>query len=311
LKQTLPGIPEKALMKTQKVTITALVNSPLENVWRCWTEPEHITQWNFADTTWSCPHVSNELRVGGRYFARMEARDGSFGFDFEAIYDEVAPLQSIRYTMTDGRCSTTTFEPQNRKTSVTTVFDAESENDVEMQRYGWQAILDNFKAHAERQVVHKNTVCIWYARGAEDAAEFYAAVFPESCIVAIHRAPSDYPDGRAGDVLTVEFMVAGIPCIGLNGGPRFKHSEAFSFQIMTEDQEETDRYWNAIVNNGGEESQCGWCKDRWGISWQITPRVLTQAVAEGGETAKRAFEAMMPMRKIDVALIEAAVRAAE
>jgi predicted 3-demethylubiquinone-9 3-methyltransferase (glyoxalase superfamily) len=158
--------------------------------------------------------------------------------------------------------------------------------------------------------MNKNTICLWYERDAEEAARFYTNVFPDSSFGAVQRAPSDYPDGNAGDVLTVEFVVAGVPCIGLNGGPRFKHSEAFSFQILTEDQEETDRYWNAIVDNGGEESQCGWCKDKWGISWQITPRVLAEVVGSGGEVAKRVFEAMMPMRKIDVAVIHAAVRGA-
>jgi len=156
--------------------------------------------------------------------------------------------------------------------------------------------------------VSKNTVCLWYERHAEEAARFYAGLFPDSSLGAICRAPSDYPGGKAGDPLTVAFVVAGIPCIGINGGTRFTHSEAFSFQIATEDQEETDRYWNAIVNNGGFESHCGWCKDRWGINWQITPRVLTEAMAQGGDVAKRAFAAMMPMRKIDVAAIEAAVR---
>jgi predicted 3-demethylubiquinone-9 3-methyltransferase (glyoxalase superfamily) len=154
----------------------------------------------------------------------------------------------------------------------------------------------------------KNTICLWYDHDGEAAARFYAATFPDSKVVAVHRAPSDYPGGKAGDVLTVDFIVAEIPCLGLNGGPTFKHSEAFSFQISTDDQEETDRYWNAIVGNGGQESQCGWCKDKWGISWQITPRVLTEALAVGGEVAKRAFEAMMPMKKIDVAAIKAAVR---
>ena len=154
----------------------------------------------------------------------------------------------------------------------------------------------------------KNLVCLWYKGGAEDAANYYAATFPDTRVTGVHRAPSDYPDGKQGDVLTVEFGVMGIPCIGLNGGPRFKHSEAFSFQIATDDQDETDRYWNAIVDNGGEANQCGWCKDKWGIHWQITPRVLTQAMAAGGDVAKRAFEAMMPMRKIDVAAITAAVR---
>ena len=154
----------------------------------------------------------------------------------------------------------------------------------------------------------KNTLCLWYENDAEAAAHFYAATFPNSSVGGVHRAPTDYPGGKAGGVITVEFTVCGIPCIGLNGGTYFKHSEAFSFQISTEDQAETDRYWNAIVGNGGQESQCGWCKDKWGISWQITPRVLTEAMAKGGEVAKRAFTAMMPMKKIDVAAIEAAVK---
>ncbi|WP_062117366.1 VOC family protein [Aureimonas sp. AU40] len=152
----------------------------------------------------------------------------------------------------------------------------------------------------------KTTICLWFDREAEAAARFYAETFPDSAVTAVHRAPSDFPSGKAGDVLTVEFTVAGVPCLGLNGGPAFKHSEAFSFQIATDDQAETDRYWNAIVGNGGQESACGWCRDRWGLSWQITPRVLTEALAAGGEEARRAFEAMMTMRKIDVAAIEAA-----
>ena len=155
--------------------------------------------------------------------------------------------------------------------------------------------------------IAKNTICLWYDRDAEAAARFYAETFPDSSVGAVHRAPSDYPGGKAGNVLTVEFIVAGVPCLGLNGGSTFKHSEAFSFQIATDNQEETDRYWNAIVGNGGQESQCGWCKDKWGISWQITPRALTDALAAGGDIAKRAFEAMMPMKKIDVAAIKAAV----
>jgi predicted 3-demethylubiquinone-9 3-methyltransferase (glyoxalase superfamily) len=154
----------------------------------------------------------------------------------------------------------------------------------------------------------KNTICLWFDDDAEAAAAFYAATFPDSHVTAVHRAPADYPSGRAGDVLTVEFTVAGIPCIGLNGGPGFVQTEAFSFQIATDDQNETDRYWDAIVENGGQESACGWCKDRWGVSWQITPRVLTEAMAAGGDEARRAFEAMLTMQKIDVSTIEAARR---
>ena len=158
-------------------------------------------------------------------------------------------------------------------------------------------------------MIAKNTICIWFDTDALDAATFYAETFPDSNVGAVFRAPSDYPSGKAGDVLTVQFTVLGIPCVGLNGGPVFKHSEAFSFQVATDDQAETDRYWDAIVGNGGQESECGWCKDKWGLSWQITPRVLTDAMASPDPTiAKRAFEAMMTMSKIDVAAIEAAVR---
>ena len=148
--------------------------------------------------------------------------------------------------------------------------------------------------------------CLWYDGTAEEAAAFYAATFPDSRVEAVHRAPSDFPDGHQGDVLTVEFTVLGMRFLGLNGGPRFKFDEAVSFQVYTDDQEETDRYWNAIVDNGGEESACGWCKDKFGLSWQITPRILLDYMAKGGETAKRVFEAMMTMRKIDIATLEAA-----
>ncbi|UST53362.1 VOC family protein [Comamonadaceae bacterium OTU4NAUVB1] len=153
----------------------------------------------------------------------------------------------------------------------------------------------------------KNTLCLWFDGTAAEAAAFYAATFPDSAVGAVTPAPGDYPDGQAGDVLVVAFTVVGIPCIGLNGGPQFRHSEAFSFQIATDDQAETDRLWNAIVGNGGQESECGWCKDRWGLSWQITPRVLTEALSGPDRAAaRRVFDAMMTMRKIDVAAIEAA-----
>jgi predicted 3-demethylubiquinone-9 3-methyltransferase (glyoxalase superfamily) len=158
-------------------------------------------------------------------------------------------------------------------------------------------------------MIPKNTICLWFDRDAEAAARFYAETFPDSRVGRLFRAPSDFPSGKQGDVLTVEFTVCGIPCIGLNGGPAFKQSEAFSFQIATDDQAETDRLWNAIVGNGGQESACGWCKDKWGLSWQITPRVLIEAIADPDPAvAKRAFDAMMTMQKIDVAAIEKARR---
>ena len=158
-------------------------------------------------------------------------------------------------------------------------------------------------------MINKNTVCLWFNGNAQEAARFYAETFPNSTVGAINYAPGDYPAGQQGDVIVVEFTVMGIPCIGLNGGPAFKHTEAFSFQVATDDQAETDRLWNAIVSNGGQESECGWCKDKWGLSWQITPRVLIEAIADPDRAAaKRAFDAMMQMRKIDIAKIEAARR---
>ena len=158
-------------------------------------------------------------------------------------------------------------------------------------------------------MIPKNTIFLWFDKDAEEAANFYAATFPDSKVTSVFRAPSDFPGGKKGDVLTVEFTVCGIPCVGLNGGPTFPQSEAFSFQIATEDQEETDRYWNAMVNNGGEESNCGWCKDKWGLFWQITPVALIEATTDPDTAAaKRAFDAMMQMKKIDIATIEAARR---
>ncbi len=155
----------------------------------------------------------------------------------------------------------------------------------------------------------KNTICIWYNGDAEDAARFYAKTFPDSSVTAVHRAPGDFPGGKQGDLLTVEFTVLGVPCVGLNGGSSFKHTQAFSFQVATVDQAETDRYWNAIVGNGGEENACGWCRDKWGLYWQITPIALSQAITDSDPgVAKRAFDAMMQMKMIDIAKIEAARR---
>jgi 2-polyprenyl-6-hydroxyphenyl methylase/3-demethylubiquinone-9 3-methyltransferase len=193
------------------------------------------------------------------------------------------------------------------------LFEGSVHHRKERQLPGKSGILDDrsylFVIYRRIKMVSKNTVCLWFDGTAEEAARFYAETFPDSSVGPIHRAPGDYPSGKEGDVLLVEFKVMGIPCIGLNGGPGFKHSEAFSFQVATDDQAETDRMWNAIIQNGGEASACGWCKDKWGLSWQITPRVLTEGIADPDRaTAKRVFEAMMQMGKIDVAAIEAARR---
>lgn len=299
-------------MSFKKIKIETVIARDQMTVWEAWTKPEHITKWNFASNDWCCPSAEIDLRVGGQYRARMEAKDKSFGFDFEATYSEVKPFAKISLLMSDGRKASTDFEAVDGRTKVTTVFDAETQNSEQVQREGWQAILDSFKRYVENagelalQAIPRSRVCLMLDKGAEQAANFYAEIFPNSSIGAIHRAPSDYPSGRAGDVLSIEFTVLGIPCLGVNGGSYFKHSEAFSFQVATDTQEETDRYWDAIVKNGGQESMCGWCKDKWGVSWQITPRTLTAAMSKGGDEAKRVFDAMMKMKKIDVAAIEAA-----
>ena len=183
-----------------------------------------------------------------------------------------------------------------------------TEKTIKANSAGKQAEGKATQQKPKKLTVAKNTICLWYNKDAEAAAHFYAKTFPDRAVSAVHRAPSDYPAGKKGDVLTVEFTVAGVACLGLNGGAMFKHSEAFSFQIATEDQEEPDRDWNTLTGNGGQMSECGWCKDRWGLSWQITPRALTEALAAGGEEARRAFDAMMGMKKIDVAVINAARR---
>jgi predicted 3-demethylubiquinone-9 3-methyltransferase (glyoxalase superfamily) len=175
-----------------------------------------------------------------------------------------------------------------------------------LTRFLGHAFRIQFEQLGDHEMSPKNTICLWFEKDAEAAARFYAETFPDSAVRAVHKAPGDFPGGKKGQVLTVEFTVFGVPCMGLNGGPVFKQTEAFSFQIATDDQAETDRYWNAIVTNGGAESECGWCKDRWGISWQITPRALTEGMAAGGAEAQRVFSAMMTMQKIDVAKIQAA-----
>ncbi len=293
--------------QAERITVATTVAAPIDRIWRAYTTPVDIMKWNAATADWHTTKATVDLREGGAFSSRMEAKDGSMGFDFAGTYTKIVPHQRIEYAFGDRRAEVE-FTRGAKGVTVRVTFDSEPTHSIEQQRGGWQAILDNFRKHVEARVVAKNTICLWFDKDAEAAARFYAATFPDSSVGPIHRAPSDYPSGKAGDVLTVEFTVAGVHCLGINGGPMFKHNEAFSFQIATESQEETDRLWNAIVGNGGQESACGWCKDKWGINWQITPRVLTEAIAAGGAEAKRAFDAMMGMKKIDVATIEAASR---
>ena len=294
-------------MTAEKIAVETIVAAPIKDVWRAYTNPADIKQWNAASDDWHTAAASVDLRVGGVFSSRMEAKDGSMGFDFAGTYTEIIEHQRIGYSF-GGLTAQVEFSVGKMDVNLRVTFDAEDTHPIEMQRGGWQAILNNFARHVERKA-KKNTVCVWFNDDAEAAANFYATTFPNSSVDAVHLAPSDYPGGKAGQVLTVAFTVCGVPCIGLNGGDVFKHCAAFSFQIATDDQAETDLYWNAIVGNGGQESACGWCKDKWGLSWQITPRVLTNAMATGGDVAKRAFAVMMEMRKIDVAKIESAIAA--
>ncbi len=291
-----------------QIVVETTVNAPIAQVWRAYTTPEDIKQWNAASDDWHTTAATVDLRVGGAFSSRMEAKDGSFGFDFAGTYTEVVPHARIAYAFGD-RSAEVSFAQGPGGVTVTVRFDAETTHSPEQQHEGWQSILNNFKRHVEglSQPIPKNTLCLWFDRDAEAAAHFYAKTIPNSSVGRVMRAPGDFPSGQQGDVLTVEFTVAGVACVGLNGGPHFKPSEAFSFMIATEDQAETDRLWNAIIGNGGQASDCGWCKDRWGISWQITPRVLLEAIQDPDRVAaKRAFDAMMTMQKIDVAAIVAA-----
>ena len=297
-----------------KITVETVVVAPLAQVWSAYTTPADIVKWNAASDDWHTTASTVDLREGGAFSSRMEAKDGSFGFDFAGTYTKVIPHKLIEYSFGDRVC-TVEFMPGAAGVTVRVTFDGEATHSEEQQRHGWQAILSNFKQHVEAgarrsaSMPNKNTICLWFDGTALEAATFYAETFPNSTVTAVHRAPADYPNGKKGDVLTVEFTVAGIACLGLNGGPIFKHSEAFSFQIATDDQAETDRLWNAIVGNGGQESACSWCKDKWGLSWQITPRALSAAITDPDPAAaQRAFAAMMTMRKIDISKIEAARR---
>jgi predicted 3-demethylubiquinone-9 3-methyltransferase (glyoxalase superfamily)/uncharacterized protein YndB with AHSA1/START domain len=302
---------------SEKITVEAVVAAPMAEVWRAYTTPDDIKQWNAASDDWHTTSATVDLRVGGSFSSRMEAKDGSMGFDFAGTYTAIVEHSRIDYAFGD-RSASVLFSETPAGVKVTVIFDAETMHTLEQQREGWQAILNNFAKHvasrlsqsiANTAATPKNRVCLWYDRDAVEAAKFYAQTFPNSSVGAVHLAPGDNPSSKEGAVLTVEFTVLGIPCIGINGGPAVTHNWAFSFQILTVDQAETDHYWNVIVGNGGEESQCGWCKDKWGIHWQITPVQLMQATTSADRAAaKRAFTAMMQMKKIDIQAIEAAFK---
>jgi predicted 3-demethylubiquinone-9 3-methyltransferase (glyoxalase superfamily)/uncharacterized protein YndB with AHSA1/START domain len=346
-KTTTPaGKKSPAASAAREFTISRTFDAPRDLVWKAWTEAERMAQW-WGPKGAAIRVMKLDLRPGGIFHYAMQYQPGRDVFGRMAYREIAAPERLVFVTsFSDAQggitrapfpqigetwplevLNTVTLTERDGKTTVSVRGEPINATGEELatfmrmfdsMRQGFGGTFDKLAAYLAQgrdakqgmkgQAMAKNTICLWYDKDAEAAARFYAETFPDSSVGAVHRAPSDYPSGKKGDVLTVQFTVAGIPCLGLNGGPAFKHNEAFSFQVATDDQQETDRYWNAIVGNGGQESACGWCKDKWGISWQITPRVLMEALAAGGGEAKRAFDAMMGMKKIDVAAIKAARR---
>jgi predicted 3-demethylubiquinone-9 3-methyltransferase (glyoxalase superfamily)/uncharacterized protein YndB with AHSA1/START domain len=297
-------------MEKTIITVEAIVNVPVHKVWKLWTKAEHITRWNNASDDWHTPWAENDIRSGGKFIWRMEAKDGSFGFDFGGVYDQVKPLELISYTIGDGRKVTINFSSQGYGTKITESFEAEGTNPIEMQRGGWQAILDNFKKYAESyskstkssgSTIHKITPCLWFDKQAEDAAKFYTSIFNNSEIVAISRYGKEGYEIHGmpeGSVLTVNFKLDGQDFTALNGGPYFKFNESISLMVGCETQEEIDYFWNKLTE-GGEEGQCGWLKDKYGLSWQIFPNILSKLMTDPAR-AGRVTQAFMQMKKFDI-----------
>jgi len=298
-------------MEKTAITVAATVNAPVQKVWKLWTTPEDIMKWNNASDDWHTPKSENDLRVGGNVLARMEAKDGSFGFDFGGVYTDVKTNELIAYTLGDERTVKITFSSEGPNTTrVVEVFEAESTNPIEMQRGGWQAILDNFKKYAEldsksttapRVTTNKITPCLWFDRQAEDAARFYTSIFKNSEIGTINRYGKEgfeFHGMPEGTVLAVSFKLDGQSFTALNGGPLFKFSEAISFQIGCETQDEIDYFWSKLCE-GGEEGQCGWLKDKFGLSWQVVPNILSQLLSDPSRSG-RVMQTFMQMKKFDI-----------
>ncbi len=294
--------------KKVPITIEGVINAPLKTVWKYWTSPSAIIHWNNASPDWCTPRAENDLRPGGRFTYRMEARDGSAGFDFWGNYTEVVLYERIAYIMGDGRTAGVLFLAEEGRTRVVETFEPEGINPLEMQRQGWQAILDNFKRYVEASlqeekvmIKHPITPCLWFDHQAEEAARFYTAIFPNSSIGAISRYTREGHEihgQEAGTVLTVEFKLDGHSFTAMNGGPLFKFTEAVSFQVFCDTQEEIDYYWSRLTE-GGEESQCGWLKDKFGLSWQVVPAILPQLISDP-QRAERVMKVLMPMKKLEI-----------
>jgi predicted 3-demethylubiquinone-9 3-methyltransferase (glyoxalase superfamily)/uncharacterized protein YndB with AHSA1/START domain len=297
--------------KEQKaVIVQAEVDASPDLVWKLWTTPEDIVKWNYASDNWHTPSAVNELRKGGKFSYRMEARDGSSGFDFKGVYDNVILKEKLEYTLADGRKAKITFSQHEGKTVIVENFDAEELNPVELQRNGWQSILDNFKRYAEERsskskkspgTVHQITPCLWFDNQAEEASEFYVSVFKDSKITGksyYTKEGFEIHGQEEGNVMTVEFQINGQRFTAINGGPGFKFSEAVSFQVFCDTQEEIDYYWDKLTS-GGEEVQCGWLKDKYGLSWQIIPSVLSSLMNDPAR-AERVTRAFLQMKKMDI-----------
>lgn len=300
-------------MKTTKeqkiVSVQTKIDAPLDIVWKLWTTPEDITKWNSASEDWHSPRAENDLRPGGKFNFRMEAKNGKEGFDFWGVYDNIIPKERIEYTMGDSRKVSVLFSKSNGKTRIIENFEPESENPVEMQHDGWQSILNNFKRYAEvnsafskpRKITHQITPCLWFDTQAEDAVNFYVSVFKNSKINRksyFTQEGSEIHRHKPGSVMTVDFQINGQQYTALNGGPEFKFNEAISLQVFCDTQEEIDYYWDRLTD-GGEEVQCGWLKDKFGVSWQIIPSILPKLMADPSRV-QRVTRQLMQMKKLDI-----------
>jgi predicted 3-demethylubiquinone-9 3-methyltransferase (glyoxalase superfamily)/uncharacterized protein YndB with AHSA1/START domain len=299
-------------MKTKEQVILSVqskIDAPLELVWKLWTTPEDIMNWNNASEDWHTPRAVNDLRAGGSFSFRMESRTGNEGFDFGGVYDKVILRQKIDYTLGDERKVTVSFSETGGKTRILETFEPESVNSLELQLDGWQAILDNFKRYAEvkyvfnkvPEITHQITPCLTFNYQAEEAANFYTSVFKNSRIIRKSYYTNEGIEihgQKAGSILTVDFQINGQNYTALNGGPNFKFSDGVSLQVFCDTQADIDYYWDKL-KQGGQEVQCGWLKDKYGLSWQIVPSILPKLLTDPIR-AERVMKALMPMVKLNI-----------
>lgn len=297
-----------------KITVETTVNANADKVWEIWTSPDHITKWNSPGGGWHTPKAKHELKPGGNFNYRMEAEDGSAGFDFEGTFDEIKNRKYIGYTIADGRKVEIIFKEKDNKTQITETFEVEDTNSVELQHDGWQAILNNFKTYAESKTkkadlkIQKITPFLWFNSNAEEAVNFYTSVFKNSGISSISRyteAGFEYHHKPAGTAMTISFSIEGQNFTALNGGTEFKFNESISFVVTCKDQEELDYYWKKLSEDGDPDAQmCGWLKDKFGVSWQIVPEALGKLMS--GKNGEKVASALFQMKKLNIAELEKA-----